>query len=231
MIRNLLSVILLLVLLPSAALPQNAPYQQAVRLLTEADNEWQRTNVEGAAELMRQAAQEIRRLSQDLQIPPAERKRLVRMAEELLQLSVRMRSQSANPKLQMHLDSLAETRRFFPKLRTTYLETTLIERGGGGHARAPGNPPLMLSSVDDIAELGDRMAVIPNFREVPVIAENTYFGTKSKDHILESAGGGVALFDYDNDGWLDIYVVNAMEITPKRQLVPHRNILYRNSGS
>ena len=57
----------------------------------------------------------------------------------------------------------------------------MIERGGGGHARAPGKPPPIRSSVDDIAELGDRMAVIPNFREVPVIAENTYFGTKSKD--------------------------------------------------
>ena len=230
MIRNLLTAILLLVLLPRTTLPQNASYQQAIRLLTEADDEWQSRNIERAAGLMRQAAQEVRRLSQDLQIPPAERKGLVRMAEELLQLSVRTRSQSSNPKLKVYLDSLAETRRFFPKLRTTYVETTMIERGGGGHARAPGKPPPIRSSVDDIAELGDRMAVIPNFREVPLIAENTYFGTKSKDHILESTGGGVALFDYDNDGWLDIYVVNAMEITSKQQLVPHRNVLYRNRG-
>ena len=34
-------------------------------------------------------------------------------------------------------------------------------------------------------------------------------GTPEKKYILEMPGAGVALFDYDNDGWLDIYVVNA----------------------
>src|SRR5262245_40501955 len=33
-------------------------------------------------------------------------------------------------------------------------------------------------------------------------------GTKEKRYILEAASGGVALFDYDNDGWLDVYLVN-----------------------
>ena len=33
-------------------------------------------------------------------------------------------------------------------------------------------------------------------------------GTPQKDYILESTGSGVALLDYDNDGWLDIYLVN-----------------------
>jgi hypothetical protein len=33
-------------------------------------------------------------------------------------------------------------------------------------------------------------------------------GTTDKRYILESPSGGVALFDYDNDGWLDIYLVN-----------------------
>ena len=34
-----------------------------------------------------------------------------------------------------------------------------------------------------------------------------YCGGPTKDHILESACGGVALFDYDGDGLLDIYLV------------------------
>ncbi len=33
-------------------------------------------------------------------------------------------------------------------------------------------------------------------------------GTPEKVYILETVGSGVALFDYDNDGWLDIYLVN-----------------------
>lgn len=33
-------------------------------------------------------------------------------------------------------------------------------------------------------------------------------GTKEKKFILETIGSGVALIDYDNDGWLDIYLVN-----------------------
>ncbi len=33
-------------------------------------------------------------------------------------------------------------------------------------------------------------------------------GSPEKRYILETPGSGVALLDYDNDGWLDIYVVN-----------------------
>lgn len=33
-------------------------------------------------------------------------------------------------------------------------------------------------------------------------------GSAAKDYILEAPGSGVALFDYDGDGWLDVYLVN-----------------------
>ena len=33
-------------------------------------------------------------------------------------------------------------------------------------------------------------------------------GTPDKPYIIEANGSGVALLDYDNDGWLDIYLVN-----------------------
>ncbi|WP_083763643.1 CRTAC1 family protein [Candidatus Korobacter versatilis] len=39
-------------------------------------------------------------------------------------------------------------------------------------------------------------------------AWNHVMGSEKKQFILETVGSGVALLDYDNDGWLDIYVVN-----------------------
>jgi hypothetical protein len=68
------------------------------------------------------------------------------------------------------------------------------------------------------------------FEEVPGLDARTWCGGPTKDHILESGGSGVAMFDYDGDGRLDIYLVTAAELTADRRRVPHRNTLYRNLG-
>src|SRR5215831_17001577 len=55
-------------------------------------------------------------------------------------------------------------------------------------------------------------------------------GTQSeKKYIIETTGSGVALFDYDNDGWLDIFLVNGttLEGFPKGQ--EPTNHLYHNN--
>ncbi len=39
-------------------------------------------------------------------------------------------------------------------------------------------------------------------------ARNTSGSPLEKQTLLEEMGGGVALFDYDNDGWLDVFLVN-----------------------
>src|SRR6266481_4668299 len=39
-------------------------------------------------------------------------------------------------------------------------------------------------------------------------AINVFGGITRKRWLLEEIGCGIALFDYDNDGWLDIFMVN-----------------------
>jgi hypothetical protein len=55
-------------------------------------------------------------------------------------------------------------------------------------------------------------------------------GTPEKTTILETPGSGVALLDYDNDGWLDIYLVNGSTFSaltgkesPPRAMLLHNN--------
>lgn len=65
------------------------------------------------------------------------------------------------------------------------------------------------------------------------LTATVYAGGKTKDHILESTGSGVAFVDYDNDGWQDIYLVNgwALDEEPSRVRIRGRNVLYRNLGN
>jgi hypothetical protein len=109
----------------------------------------------------------------------------------------------------------------------SYSQTKVAEPIYGGHASAMG-PPAM-----DRTDAGrtDPDVVSPvQFEEVPCIPTRTFCGGRTKDHLLESGGSGVALFDYDNDGWLDVYVASAFELSDRRERIPHRNALFRNVG-
>jgi hypothetical protein len=48
-------------------------------------------------------------------------------------------------------------------------------------------------------------------------------------YLPESTGPGCAFFDYDNDGWLDIYLVNSGESDFYKPAQPLSNALYRNN--
>jgi hypothetical protein len=58
----------------------------------------------------------------------------------------------------------------------------------------------------------------------------TYTGGAEKNHILESTGNGVVVFDFDGDLDQDIYFVNAFRFPSKGKTEPHPNVLYRNDG-
>jgi enediyne biosynthesis protein E4 len=56
-------------------------------------------------------------------------------------------------------------------------------------------------------------------------------GSAAKDYIIEATGSGVALWDFDNDGLLDIYLVNGGTLDALRRGAPQpRAALFRNTG-
>src|SRR5258708_40277684 len=48
-------------------------------------------------------------------------------------------------------------------------------------------------------------------------------------YLPESMGAGVAIFDYDNDGWMDLYFVNSGPADFFQPAKPLRNALYHNN--
>jgi len=74
---------------------------------------------------------------------------------------------------------------------------------------------------------------IANFSDIAEKAgltlTNVFGGLETKKYIIETTGTGVAIFDYDNDGWPDIFLVNGttLEGFPKGRAPT--NHLYRNN--
>jgi hypothetical protein len=108
-------------------------------------------------------------------------------------------------------------------LTGSYSQGKVKEPAYGGHALAMG--PAAPPSADE-----DPSSSPVTFEEAARLPTRTYGGGPTKDHILESSGSGVALFDYDGDGLLDIYLVTGAELNAARERVAHRNALYRNRG-
>jgi enediyne biosynthesis protein E4 len=72
------------------------------------------------------------------------------------------------------------------------------------------------------------------FRDITTLAGLDRFhhrsGTPKKESIIETPGSGVALLDYDNDGWLDIYLLNGSTIRAfKGEEPPPRAMLFHNN--
>jgi hypothetical protein len=67
-------------------------------------------------------------------------------------------------------------------------------------------------------------------REAGLTMPNVWGGVDSKSYIIEAKGSGIAFFDYDQDGWIDIYLTNGSRLnttwpegkTPTTQLY-HNN--------
>src|SRR5246500_5413877 len=58
---------------------------------------------------------------------------------------------------------------------------------------------------------------------------NVFGGKDTKKYIIETTGTGVAIFDYDNDGWPDIFIVNGTKLDGFPAGKAPTNHLYRNN--
>src|SRR5579864_3516229 len=67
-------------------------------------------------------------------------------------------------------------------------------------AKSPAPPPAPIATFTDIAE------------KAGLTAQNIFGGLVTKKYIIETTGTGVAIFDYDNDGWPDIFLVNGTKL-------------------
>lgn len=104
---------------------------------------------------------------------------------------------------------------------------------------------VFLSCRSDHKDTSDSIALVP----LPPVGEDFYLDITASsgidfkhsigdDHltnIIESVGGGAAFLDYDQDGWMDIYITNGNyhDRLSDEEFKPetiHRNQLYRNRG-
>jgi len=89
---------------------------------------------------------------------------------------------------------------------------------GSGRAAPQDQPPLRFSFKNVAAEAGVDGLV-------------TFGGTAANKYLLETTGTGVAFIDYDQDGLLDLFVVNGTTLEGFPAGKAPTNYLYRNKGN
>src|SRR5258708_3659638 len=66
-------------------------------------------------------------------------------------------------------------------------------------------------------------------KEAGLTMMNVFGGENTKKYIIETTGTGVAIFDYDNDGWPDVFIVNGTKLEGFPAEEAPTNHLYRNN--
>ena len=91
------------------------------------------------------------------------------------------------------------------------------------------------SSALNIPLIGRRVlaAAPPLFEEVPPEASGIKWvhenAMSDNRYLPETMGPGIAFFDFDNDGWLDIFMVNSGKADFYTPAAPLKNALYKNN--
>jgi len=94
-------------------------------------------------------------------------------------------------------------------------------------------PLLLIAAIGAVAALAQSPSPEVLFRDITREAGITFqhHAAPEKRYIVESMSGGVALFDYDNDGLPDIYFVDSLTVDTANDSKAARSALYRNLGN
>jgi hypothetical protein len=91
--------------------------------------------------------------------------------------------------------------------------------------------PLALDTVAvPHADRGIPVTYVDVAKEAGLTVPNVWGGVEHKKYIVETKGSGIAFFDYDHDGWLDVYLTNGLRLNEKWPVgqVP-RSHLFKNN--
>jgi hypothetical protein len=123
-----------------------------------------------------------------------------------------------------------------------------MRKGEGEKGRRLGVVVLALAGAS-LGALAATQPAVPPTRQVPPASPNAAAGVRfaditaesglsgfrhvsggaDKNYIIETTGSGVAVWDFDGDGLLDVYLVNGSTLEP-RDGGPPRSALFRNGG-
>lgn len=106
------------------------------------------------------------------------------------------------------------------------------ESSKGSASPAPLNTDLQADKSDTEAASVSTLIHLTDVTDQSGITFEHTTGGNGKGYVVEGMAGGLAVFDYDNDGLEDIYLLNGAPLkgTDPPKVVP-RNAMYRNLGS
>ena len=104
--------------------------------------------------------------------------------------------------------------RFLPANRALVVVFCLFCSSAGSQSKPPAS---QIANFTDVAERSGLTAI------------NVFGGKDTKKYIIETTGTGVAIFDYDNDGWPDLFLVNGTTLEGFPEGKAPTNHLYHNN--